>query len=186
MVEDEAIRIDGRRQTSNMLDTRLIRDEQQGDPIAIADVTARAFAGADHSDHTEPVIVERLRGTGALAGSLVAIVDGTLVGHVVFSPVAIDGAIGVWFGLGPVSVDAGHQSRGIGSTLIRQVLDGLRSRAAAGCVVLGDPAYYRRFGFEQDGGLRYEGPPPDHFMRLALNDDQPPPSRVEYAPAFSE
>jgi len=163
----------------------VIRQEQESDRSAIADVTARAFAGMEHSDQTEPEIIERLRASDALSLSLVAIEGGTLIGHVAFSSVTIDGAHDGWFGLGPVSVEPDHQQKGIGSALIRKGLDQLRSSGAAGCVVVGDPAYYRRFGFEHDDDLRYEGAPPEYFMRLNFTADQPPTGRVDYAPAFT-
>lgn len=138
----------------------LIRPEQEGDYPAIAQITAQAFAGAEHSDHEEADIIARLRATGTLTLSLVGIDSDTTVGHVAFSPVTIDGLVGDWFGLGPVSVKPDHQGRGIGSALIRKALERLRSQGAGGCVVLGDPAYYSRFGFEQDDRLRYDGAPP--------------------------
>lgn len=163
----------------------LIRDEQEGDHTAIADVTARAFDGAEHSDHTEPAIIERLRAADALTISLVAVKDAALIGHVAFSPVTINGAQGRWFGLGPVSVEPDHQSEGVGSALIREGLERLRLEGAAGCVVLGDPAYYSRFGFEQFDDLRYEGAPPEYFMRLNLTAEIIPTGRVDYAPAFT-
>jgi putative acetyltransferase len=163
----------------------LIRDEQEGDHASIADVTARAFDGAEHSDQTEPAIIERLRATNSLTISLVAVEGAALIGHVAFSPVTIDGAQGKWFGLGPVSVEPDRQSSGIGSALIREGLEQLRSKGAAGCVVLGDPAYYGRFGFERHESLRYEGAPPEYFMRLNLTAEKTPTGRVDYAPAFA-
>jgi len=163
----------------------LIRQEQEGDHSAIADVTAWAFAGVEYSDQTEPDIIAGLRAADALTISLVAIDSDTLVGHIAFSPVTIDGADHCWFGLGPVSVKPDHQGAGIGSALIRMGLEQLRSRGAAGCVVLGEPAYYCRFGFERDDGLRYEGAPPEYFMRINFTADDTPTGRVEYAPAFS-
>lgn len=163
----------------------LIRDEQEGDHASIADVTARAFAGAEHSDQTEPAIIDRLRAAKALTISLVAVEDAVVVGHVAFSPVTIDGTQSKWFGLGPVAVEPHHQSSGIGSALIRRGLERLRSNGAAGCVVLGDPAYYSRFGFERDDALRYEGAPPEYFMQLSLTAQKTPAGRVDYAPAFT-
>lgn len=162
----------------------LIRPEEEGDHIAIAHVTARAFADAEHSDQTEPQIIERLRAADALAISLVAIEDGTVIGHIAFSPVTIDGNHEGWFGLGPVSVLPGHQANGIGGALIHQGLDLLRTQSAAGCVVLGDPGYYHRFGFQQDERLRYEGAPPEYFMRLTFTAHEAPSGLVDYAPAF--
>lgn len=126
-----------------------------------------------------------MRATDALTISLVAIESGILVGHVAFSSVMIDGTDHCWFGLGPVSVKPDHQGTGIGSALIRTGLEQLRSRGAAGCVVLGDPAYYCRFGFEQDDDLRYESVPPEYFMRINFTTDDTPTGRVEYAPAFA-
>nr|WP_245958395.1 N-acetyltransferase [Pelagibacterium sediminicola] len=106
----------------------LIRQEQEGDHSAIADVTAWAFAGVEYSDQTETEIIARLRATDALAISLVAIESGTLVGHVAFSPVTIDGTDHCWFGLGPVSVKPDHQGTGIGSALICMGLEQLLPR----------------------------------------------------------
>ncbi|WP_144097290.1 GNAT family N-acetyltransferase [Croceicoccus sediminis] len=162
----------------------IIREEQESDHSAIAKVTAQAFAGVEHSDQTEPEIIARLRTAGALTISLVAIKGNTFVGHVAFSPITIDGADKSWFGLGPVSVSPDHQQLGIGSALIRTGLERLCSQGAAGCVVLGDPAYYCRFGFERDEGLRFYAAPSEYFMRLNFAAEVPR-GRVDYAPAFA-
>lgn len=162
-----------------------IRDEQPADFAAIANVASRAFADIEHSDQTEPAIIAGLRHAGALAVSLVADDDGETIGHIAFSPVLIDGRDCGWFGLGPVSVTPGRQNAGIGSRLIRAGLDRLRARGAEGCVVLGEPAYYGRFGFAGGKRLRFEGAPPAYFMWL----DLPPgrsaaAGRVDYHSAF--
>ncbi len=164
----------------------IIRKEQEGDQAAIADITARAFRGVEYSDQTEPAIIERLRAAGTLTLSLVAIDHDLIVGHIAFSPVTIDGKSCGWFGLGPVSVDPDHQGQKIGSALIMCGIEKMRSEGASGCVLLGDPAYYNRFGFEADERLRYEGAPPEYFMRLNLTDSNTPMGRVEYHPAFIE
>ncbi|WP_380875537.1 GCN5 family N-acetyltransferase [Sphingomonas sp. DBB INV C78] len=161
----------------------IIRQEQARDRDAIARVTAGAFAAVEHSDQTEPAIIAALREAGALTLSLVAVEGGEIVGHVAFSAVTIDGADKGWFGLGPVSVRPDRQGGGIGSALIRAGLDELRERGAAGCVLLGEPDYYRRFGFEQDAALRYEGAPAEYFMRLVLAGPAAT-GRVDYHPAF--
>lgn len=161
-----------------------IRFEHVQDHDAIADVTARAFAGVEHSDQTEPAIVAALRAAGALSLSLVAVEREEVIGHIAFSRVTIEGKHEDWFGLGPVSVCSEHQGAGIGASLIRQGLDCLRSSGAAGCVVVGEPAYYRRFGFENDPALFYEGVPPDYFMRLSFGASNPS-GRVDYHPAFA-
>lgn len=168
-----------------MVGMMMIRPETISDYDAIADVTARAFADVQYSDQTEAEIIKRLRNAGALTISLVAIKNDALIGHVAFSPVTIDGEHDKWFGLGPVSVEPKHQALGIGSTLIWAGLEQLRFRCAAGCVVLGNPAYYRRFGFERSEGLRYKGGPAEYFMCLNLAADQTPSGFIDYAPAFS-
>ncbi|MEH2513294.1 putative acetyltransferase [Nitrobacteraceae bacterium AZCC 1564] len=162
----------------------IIRQEQQDDHATITDVTAKAFADVEHSDQTEPAIIAGLRAADALSVSLVAIDQGEIVGHIAFSPVTIDGNSQRWFGLGPVSVRPDRQGEGIGASLVRHGLDQLRVQGAAGCVVLGNPAYYRRFGFEQSDGLQYEGVPPEYFMRLCF-DGKTPTGRVDYHPAFA-
>ncbi|HWV13051.1 MAG TPA: N-acetyltransferase [Sphingobium sp.] len=161
----------------------IIRQEQKHDYRAIKQVTADAFALMEHSDQTEPAIIAALRDAGALTISLVAADGDEIIGHVAFSPVTIDGEDCNWFGLGPVSIRPDLQGRGIGSILIRRGLDKLRAQGAAGCVVLGDPGYYRRFGFENDRDLRYPGPPPEYFMRLTFGGSDPA-GRVEYHAAF--
>lgn len=163
----------------------IIRHEREGDAASVASLTSQAFAGASHSDGTEAAIVARLRAAGSLTLSLVAEDGSGLVGHIAFSPVTIDGADCNWFGLGPVSVRPDRQGQGIGSALIRDGLAGLSARGAAGCVVLGDPVLYGRFGFESDPAMRYEGAPPGCFMRLKLDAHASPTGRIDYAPAFT-
>lgn len=126
----------------------------------------QAFAQGEHSDGSEPSIIAGLRRTGVLALSLVATEGDDIVGHIAFSSVTVDGTDKDWFGFGLLSVRPDRQSRGVSAALVREGLERLRSHGAEGCVVLGNPAYYRRFGFEKDAALRYEGAPPDYFMRL--------------------
>lgn len=150
----------------------MIRDERAGDVEAIGAVTAAAFADCPHGNHTEPFIVAALRRAGALAVSLVAEEDGRVVGHVAFSPVTIDGEECGWYGLGPVSVLPGHQRRGIGSALIREGLERLKAAGGKGCVLVGEPGYYRRFGFRNLPGLVLEGVPAEVFMGLAFGEEE--------------
>lgn len=159
----------------------IIRPEQPSDVAAIHALTDAAFATAPHASGTEAQIVDDLRAAGHLHLSLVAEQDGRLVGHAALSPVQIAGAAG-WFGLGPVSVAPDHQRAGIGAALIRSGLAQLAATGAAGCVVLGDPAYYRRFGFAP-GSLRYPGPPPEYFLQQPFGTPAPD-GIVRYAPAF--
>jgi putative acetyltransferase len=143
-----------------------LRHERAEDARAIRCLTDAAFRTAAHSSGTEGAIVDALRDAGALALSLVATLDDAVVGHAAFSPVTVDGHDLNWFGLGPVSVRPDLQRRGIGGALIRDGLARLRQAGAQGCVVLGDPGYYRRFGFPHDPGLGYAGAPAEYFMAL--------------------
>lgn len=160
-----------------------IRPERAGDEAAISRIVAEAFAEAEHSNGTEAQIVEQLRASGSLSLSLVAERDGGVVGHIAFSPVAIsDGSAG-WFGLGPIAVTPDCQRAGIGAALIEQGLDQLRKMGAAGCVVLGEPGYYGRFGFRHEPALTYPGPRPEYFQCMVLG-GAPAAGEVRYAPAF--
>ena len=145
-----------------------IRDETAADVAAIEAVTVAAFLHAPHTSHTEQFIVDTLRKAGQLTVSLVANVDGAVVGHVAISPVSIsDGAAG-WYGLGPISVAPEYQRRGIGSRLMREALRALREHGASGCVLLGEPGYYSRFGFRVDPNLSLPGVPPEYFQAISF------------------
>lgn len=160
-----------------------IRPELPQDHAVIGVVTQAAFADAPHSVGGEVGIVERLRAGGDLALSLVAEDGARIVGHVAVSPVTIsDGSQG-WYGLGPISVLPSRQSQGIGARLMQRAIADMRERGAHGIVLLGDPAFYRRFGFAHDPALRYLGPPPEYFQRLVLAGDAPE-GTVAYARAF--
>ena len=160
-----------------------IRPEQPDDTPAIRQITTAAFESAEHTNHNEAAIVEELRRSGALDLSLVAVADGEIVGHVAFSPVTMNEIDHGWFGLGPVSVRPDRQRMGIGGALIREGLAHLKHTEAKGCVVLGDPRYYRRFGFENDQKLQLQGVPPEYFMRLVF-DGAVPAGNVTYHQAF--
>jgi putative acetyltransferase len=151
----------------------LIRPESPADAPAIFAVTEAAFRTAAHSAGTEQFIVHALRRAGALTVSLVVELDGDLIGHVAVSPVAVsDGATG-WYGLGPISVLPQHQRSGVGSQLMLAALQALRDRGAAGCMLVGDPAYYRRFGFRAGPGLIYPGVPAEYFMAVSFGGPLP-------------
>ena len=163
----------------------LIRPERSQDIAAIRDLTEAAFLTAAHRSGTEAAIVEALRRAGQLSLSLVAVSGDEIAGHVAFSPVSIGGQDKGWFGLGPVSVAPDRQRQGIGSALIREGLRRLQARDAAGCVVLGDPAFYTRLGFAPTPALHLPGVPPEYFMALAF-DGVVPEGQVAYAPAFED
>lgn len=160
-----------------------IREETPADRAAIHALTETAFRNAPHTSHTEQWIVDALREAGALAISLLAEDECEIVGHVAVSPVALsDGSTG-WFGLGPISVAPARQRQGIGAMLTKLALDTLRERGAAGCVVLGDPAYYARFGFMPEPTLVLPGVPAEYFQAIALRGEVPA-ANVRYHTAF--
>src|SRR5262245_38064758 len=118
----------------------LIRPERAGDEAAIRAVHRSAFP-AD----AEARLVDRLRANGKARVSLVAEADGLVVGHVLFSPVTVEGrSTCVGLGLAPLAVAPDHQRRGVGSALVREGLAACRRQGCGFVVVLGHPAYYPR------------------------------------------
>ena len=163
--------------------TPTIRTERAGDEAAVRALTEAAFRGQPHSDGSEAAIIDRLRGAGDLTLSLVAELAGEPVGHVAFSPVEISDSTTGWYGLGPLSVRPALQGKGIGSRLVERGIADLSAIGAGGVVLLGDPAYYRRFGFACDPALVYPGPSPEYFQRLVLAGPAPR-GTVRYSDAF--
>jgi putative acetyltransferase len=147
----------------------LIRDETKEDAAVITEVTVAAFESMEISSHTEQFIIEALRSAKALTLSLVAEVDGRVVGHIAFSPVAISDGTKNWYGLGPVSVLPMYQRMGIGKALIWEGLSRLKDLGAKGCCLVGHPEYYRKFGFENVAGLVHEGVPQEVFFALSFD-----------------
>lgn len=160
-----------------------IRDETGADIDAIEAVTVAAFETLDISDHTEQHMIAALRAAGALTVSLVAVVDGRVVGHVAFSAVSASDGTPDWYGLGPVSVLPEYQRQGVGSALIREGLARLEAMNARGCCVVGHPGYYGRFGFENTAELGHEGVPPEAFFVLPF-DGKSPRGTVSFHEAF--
>jgi putative acetyltransferase len=161
-----------------------IRPEQTGDIGTIAAVTRAAFLDHPHSNQTEHFIIAALRAANALTLSLVAEVDGQVVGHIAFSPVTISDSRPGWYGLGPISVLPEKQNRGIGKSLIESGLSQLRADKAQGCVVVGDPAYYRHFDFRHSDTLTYPDLPAEYFLVLPFQAVSAQ-GIVSYHPAFS-
>ncbi len=146
----------------------VIRNETENDIDAIAEVTIEAFKTLKISNHTEQFVIEALREAEALTLSLVAEIDGRVIGHIAFSPVTISDGTPDWYGLGPVSVLPEYQRKGIGKALINEGLSRLKSSGARGCCLVGHPDYYRKFGFENISGLTYEGIPQEVFLALSF------------------
>jgi putative acetyltransferase len=161
----------------------LIREETKDDAAAITELTAAAFESMEISHHTEQFIIEALRSAGALTVSLVAEVDGRVVGHIAFSPVAISDGTKDWYGLGPVSVLPMYQRMGIGKALILEGLSRLKDLDAKGCCLVGHPQYYRKLGFENVTGLVHEGVPQEVFFALSF-DGRFPQGKVTFHEGF--
>ncbi len=124
-----------------------IRAERPSDHQAIYEVTRLAFMDRDYADGDEPDVVNRLRSASALALSIVACIGERIVGQVSFSPASQSDGIAPWYALGPISVHPDYQSQGIGCELILHGLGHLRALDTLCCILVGNPAYYPRFGF---------------------------------------
>jgi putative acetyltransferase len=161
----------------------VIRSETNADIGAITEATAAAFKTLEISNHTEQFIISALRAAKALTVSLVAELDGRLIGHIAFSPVTISDGTQNWYGLGPVSVLPAYQRQGIGKALIREGLSRLKDMNAQGCCLVGHPDYYRKFGFKNMSGLVHEGVPQEVFFALSF-DGRTPQGTVAFHEGF--
>lgn len=150
----------------------IIRNETESDAEIITDVTKAAFENHPISNQTEQFIITALRAANALTVSLVAEVDGQLVGHIAFSPVTISDGSRDWYGLGPISVLPEYQRQGIGKSLMHEGLSRLKARGAKGCVLVGDPDYYERFGFRSLPELTHEGVPQENVLALPFGENE--------------
>ena len=154
-----------------------IRDEKNTDREAISRLQYDAFSNhPQHAPGSEPVehlIVERLRDAGALALSLVAEEDRTLLGHIALSPAAIGETRQGWFLLGPVGVLPARQGQGIGSALVRAAIARMQGLGAAGIVLVGDPGFYGRFGFVSGAGPTWPSVPDQYVLTLSLAGETP-------------
>ena len=162
----------------------IIRPERPGDYDSIRDILIAAFANHPYSPQTEHLIVDGLRADDALTVSLVAEVDGNVVGQIAISPVKIGGKDHGWLALGPVAVLPSFQRRGIGQALVNEGLKAIRDLRTQGCVLVGEPAFYNRFGFRHDPALRMDDVPPEVLLCLPMN-DKIPEGIVTHHPAFS-
>jgi len=160
-----------------------IREEHPGDVTAIRDVNKRAFR-----QEQEGNIVEALRSNGAALLSLVATLDGRVVGHIMYSPLSVGEVTGA--GLGPMAVLPEHQRQGIGSKLVTVGNRKLKDAGYSFIVVVGHPAFYPRFGFRPASlyGVSCEWEVPDDvFMLLVLDQTkmQGASGLAKYRPEFS-
>jgi putative acetyltransferase len=162
-----------------------IRPEHPDDAAAVRAVHRAAFPTS-----VEAGLLDRLRAAGDARVALVADVDTTIVGHVLFSAAVIeeaDGAITTGLGLAPLAVLPAHQRQGIGSALVSAGLQACRRSPAAFVVVLGHRDYYRRFGFRGAAArhLRNQLGAGDNLMVLELAPETlPAEGLIKYASAF--
>lgn len=161
-----------------------IRPERATEAETIGELISAAFRASEHGLNGEARIVERLRADQALSLSLVALVDGQLSGHVAVSAVQIADSSPDWYGLGPLSVLPARQRQGLGASLMKAALSRLREAGAAGCLLVGDPAYYGRFGFAARAGLHYPGIPAAYCLALPFGPSWPR-GAVRYHAAFA-
>jgi putative acetyltransferase len=161
----------------------ILRKETIADIDAITKVTIAAFKNLAVSNQTEQYIINALRNANALTISLVAEVDGNVVGHIAFSPVTIsDGSLN-WYGLGPISVSPEYQKQGIGKALVNEGLSLLKDMGGQGCALVGDPNYYKRFGFRNIPTLIHEGIPQEVFLALPFT-EKVPKGTIEFHNSF--
>jgi putative acetyltransferase len=162
----------------------VVRPETPQDVEAIRSVNVEAFKGHPFSQQTEHLIVELLRADNALDISLVAEFGKSVVGHIAFSQVQIGDVASGWYLLGPVAVRPLFQRQGIGRALVEAGLGALQSKGAGGCVLVGDPKFYTRFGFEQTPGVTCVGVPDEFVLCLRIAGPMPV-GEVLHHPAFS-
>ena len=162
-----------------------IRRETPEDFPAVRDVNERAFGGA-----AEAQLVDMLRAANKAVVSLVAIHQGRVVGHILFSPVTVTQAPETFRGVGlaPMSVLPEFQNKGIGTKLVRDGLEACKREGYDAVVVLGHTKYYPRFGFSRakDYGLDNEYDALDAFMVVELKEGvlQTISGLVKYASEF--
>jgi putative acetyltransferase len=162
-----------------------IRPEAPSDHAAVHDVNVAAFGR-----EVEARLVAMLRNQARPLVSLGAEDAGTVVGHIMFSPVSLGGFAGLMMGLAPMAVAPARQRGGIGSALVRAGLECCREIGAAAVVVLGHPDFYPRFGFMPAArlGLSCEyDVPAEAFMAMELEPSglRGAAGAVSYHPAFS-
>lgn len=162
-----------------------IREECAGEAEAIRALTERAFDGHPYSDGDEANVIDRLRADGDLLLSLVAVGGKTVLGHAAWSAARLsDGSTG-WLVLGPIAVEPAQHGKGIGRALIETGEAHWRARGAKGITVLGDPAFYSRFGFAQHTPLTLPGELGE-FLQVRSFGTPIPAATISYVRAFGQ
>lgn len=168
-----------------------IRSAQPQDQPAIESLIASAFTDSDYGLNGEDQLVRHLVDQGADRGSWVAVTEnGDLVGHVLFSETRLETAAGTALGVGlaPLSVRTDFRRKGIGARLVQHALADLDQADNGWSVVLGDPTYYSRFGYQPASELGithgFDGIPQEPLQIRCLGDRYPPAGQLFYASAF--
>lgn len=139
----------------------MVRETTSDDFAEVRRILIDGFGQAGEAD-----LVEALRGAGDAIVDLVAEEDGAIVGHVLLSALRAPASC---LALAPVCVAPQRQGQGIGAALIREALERARAEGWQAVFVLGDPAYYTRFGFSPETAADFEtGYPRAYFMALEL------------------
>lgn len=140
-----------------------IRKEESQDRHAVHNLNLAAF-----DNGPEATLVDKLRASCPDYLAFVAVEDGAVVGHILFTPATVDGSSVVGMGLAPMAVLPSHQRKGIGSQLVRYGIKHLRESSCPFIIVLGHPEYYPRFGFEVASKYHlrcpWDGVPDEVFM----------------------
>ncbi|QAT62933.1 N-acetyltransferase [Acidilutibacter cellobiosedens] len=173
----------------------IIRQETEKDYKLSETVVEKAFKNAEHTDHKEHLLVAKLRKGGAFIPelSLVAELDGEIVGHIMLTKLLIENEGSKYdsLALAPVSVVPEHQNKGIGSALISESLKIAKEIGFKSVIVLGHDKYYPRFGFKPASTWGIKAPfdvPDEFFMALELGDGalEDISGTVVYSKEFSE
>jgi len=150
-----------------------IRPERDQDHAAVRNVIERAFSGVPYARGDEADLVDALRYDNALSVSLIAELDNAIVGQVALSPARPSEGSERWFALGPLAVLPAHQRVGIGTQLVCAGLHAIIGLGACGCILVGNPAYYIRFGFVLSPARAPRGQPSEFFMVKVFGSHQP-------------